>query len=189
MTLPKFTKDQIQKIGLSAIGFVALLYVYFNFFLGPLNKSRATMTATIHNLEGKLGSSKSETTKAAKLEQQAGSATGRFAALKSLSPEGAPIAWFPPRMKSLFANERIEKANARLETSGAYKQPELAGWTKYTWNIEISEADFAMLGKAIAQLENSEPLLSVVKLSIHAIPNSPEFQQVNLSANTAIIKR
>ncbi len=128
-------------------------------------------------------------TKAAKLEQQAGSATGRFAALKSLSPEGAPIAWFPPRMKSLFANQQIEKANARLETSGAYKQPELARWTKYTWNIEIPEADFAMLGKAIAQLENNEPLLSIVKLSIHEIPNSPEFQQVNLSANTAIIKR
>ena len=189
MTLPKFNKDQVQKIGLSTIGFVALLYVYFNFFLGPLNASRATMTATIHNLEEKLGSSKSELAKAAKLEQQASSATGRFAALKSLGPEGAPIAWFPPRMKSLFANERIEKANARLETSGAYKQPELAGWAKYNWNIEIPEADFATLGKAISQLENNEPLLSIVKLSIHEVPNAPEFQQVNLSVTTAIIKR
>ena len=41
------TKDQIQKIILSALGFVALIYCYFNFFLGPLNKSRASMTATI----------------------------------------------------------------------------------------------------------------------------------------------
>ena len=189
MTLPKFTKDQIQKIVLSTIGFIALLYVYSNFFLGPLNKSRTTMAATIETLEGKIGSSKSELTKAAKLEQQASSATGRYAALKSLSPEGAPIAWFPPRMKSLFASQQIEKANARLETSAPYKQPELSGWTKYTWNIEIPEADFAMLGKAISQLENSEPLLAIVKLSIHEIPNSPEFQQVNMSATTAITKR
>ena len=189
MTLPKFTKDQIQKIALSSIGFVALLYVYFNFFLGPLNTSRTTMTATIHSLEGKLGSSKSELAKAAKLEQQASSATGRFATMKTLSPEGAPIAWFPPRMKSFFANEKIEKANARLETSGAYKQPELAGWSKYTWSIDIPEADFAQLGKAISDLENTEPLLSIIKLSIHEVPNAPEFQQVNLSVTTAIIKR
>ena len=38
----KLTKDQIQKLGLSAIGFVVLLYVYFSFFLGPLNKGRET---------------------------------------------------------------------------------------------------------------------------------------------------
>jgi hypothetical protein len=189
MTLPKFNKDQIQKIALSTIGFVALLYVYFNFFLGPLHTKTAAMTATMLSLESKLGSSKNDLAKAAKLEQQAGSATTRFAALKTLSPEGAPIAWFPPRMKAFFANQAIEKANARLETSGPYKQPELAAWTKYTWNIEIPEADFALLGKAIAQLENSEPLLSTVKLSIRAIPNSPEFQQVNFSATTAILKR
>ena len=28
----KLNKDQIQKIGLSAMGFVFLLYVYFSFF-------------------------------------------------------------------------------------------------------------------------------------------------------------
>ncbi len=32
-------KDQIQKIALSLVGFVFLLYVYFNFFLGPLNQN------------------------------------------------------------------------------------------------------------------------------------------------------
>ena len=37
----KLNKDQIQKIVLSALGFIALIYCYFNFFLGPLNKSRA----------------------------------------------------------------------------------------------------------------------------------------------------
>jgi len=31
---------------LSGIGFVVLIYVYFGFFLGPLNSSRDTMLAT-----------------------------------------------------------------------------------------------------------------------------------------------
>ncbi|MEY2600707.1 MAG: hypothetical protein QOJ36_26, partial [Verrucomicrobiota bacterium] len=45
MNLPKFSKDQIKKLALSAMGFVFLLYVYFSFFLGPLQKIRsATLT-------------------------------------------------------------------------------------------------------------------------------------------------
>ncbi len=36
MKIKKMSKDEIQKIVLSAIGFVALIYCYFTFFLGPL---------------------------------------------------------------------------------------------------------------------------------------------------------
>ena len=129
MTTPKLTKDQIQKLALCAAGFVALLYVYFSFFLGPLNRSRATMQATIADLQGKLGNSKSELQRAANLETEATTATTRYAALQALSPEGAPIAWFPPRMKAFFSNQQIDKATAKPDASGAgtpYKQPELA---------------------------------------------------------------
>src|SRR5438046_443986 len=121
------TKDQIQKLGLSSIGFVALLYVYFSFFLGPLNASRKSMLTTIQGLQAKLGSSKSEMAKATSLENQASTATTRFAALKSLNPEGAPIAWFPPRVKTFFARQQIDKATARLENSAPYKEADLAG--------------------------------------------------------------
>ena len=41
----KLTKDQIQKISLSILGFIALIYCYFTFFLGPLDRSRADATA------------------------------------------------------------------------------------------------------------------------------------------------
>ena len=40
MNLPRLSKDQIKKLALSAMGFVFLLYVYFTFFLGPLQKIR-----------------------------------------------------------------------------------------------------------------------------------------------------
>ena len=34
----KFNKDQIQKIVLSVLGFIGLIYCYFTFFLGPLEQ-------------------------------------------------------------------------------------------------------------------------------------------------------
>jgi len=182
-------KDQIQKIALSTVGFVFLLYVYFNFFLGPLNRSRNTMLTAMKEKQSKLDSSKSEMSKAASLEQQAKTATTRFAAFKALNPEGAPIAWFPPRIKVFFANEQVDKAVARLEGSFGFKQAELADWLRYNWVINIPQADYARLGKAIADLENTEPLLSVAKISIHSLQDQPQFQQVDLVASNIIQKK
>lgn len=188
-TLGKPTKDQIQKLALSSIGFIVLLYVYFSFFLGPLNRNRETMERTMADLQQKLGSSKTEMTKAASLEQQATTATSRFSALQGLSPEGAPIAWFPPRIKLFFANQQVEKATIRQESSTPYKQPELANWMKYGWLIDLPQTDFITAGKAISELENSEPLLSISHISIRTGTEDPQFQQVNLTTNVAIVKR
>ena len=60
---------------------------------------------------------------------------------------------------------------------------------RYNWLIELPQADFSTLGTAVAALENTEPLLSITKLAIHALPDDPQFQQVSLSASTAILKR
>jgi hypothetical protein len=185
----KLNKDQIQKLMLSSIGFIVLIYVYFSFFLGPLNNSRDAALGQIEDLQGKVASSKSELVKTSNLEKQADASTKRFAALKALSPEGAPIAWFPPRMKTFFANQEIDKATARLENSGTYKETDLANWMRYTWLIELPQADFSTLGKTIAALENSEPLLSITRINIKALPEDPQFQQVTLTASTAMVKR
>ena len=183
------SKDQIKKLMLSAMGFVVLLYVYFSLFLGPLNASRNSTLSQITQLQNKIAGSKTELAKTAKLEKQAETATQRFAALKGLSPEGAPIAWFPPRMKAFFANQEIDRATARMENSGAYKETDLAGWTRYNWVIELPQTDFSTLGKAVAALENAEPLMSIMRVAIKALPDDPQFQQVTLNASTAMVKR
>jgi hypothetical protein len=109
--------------------------------------------------------------------------------LKALSPEGAPIAWFPPRIKAFFANQQIDKAFARLESSSTFKQTELAEWSKVNWVIDLPQADFVTLGTAIAELENSEPLLAITKIKIQTLPDQPQFQQVTLTASTSMQKR
>jgi len=185
----RLNKDQLKKVMLTGVGFVILLYVYFSFFLGPLNRSRDAMLATIAEKQGKLNSSQENLAKVAKLEQQAKTATARFAALEALSPEGAPIAWFPPRIKTFFANQQVDKATARLENNSGFKQAELANWSKYIWLIDIPQADYGRLGKAIAELENAEPLLAISKISIRASQDQPEYQQIVLSAANVIQKQ
>lgn len=189
MTMPKFNKDQVQKIVLSAMAFVFLLYVYTNFFLGPLSRSRDNMLRTMQDKKGKLDHSKDDLNRAGTLEHQAQNATTRFAALKGLNPEGAPIAWFPPRIKVFFANQQIDRAVARLESDAPFKQAALSDWNRYEWTIELPQADYVTLGKAIAELENSEPLLSITRLTIHALPDSPQYQQITLAAATYIQKK
>lgn len=183
------TKDQIQKLLLSSIGFVVLLYVYFSFFLGPLNRSRDSMLVSINDLTGKVGSSKNVMAKASNLEKQASAATTRFAALKTMSPEGAPIAWFPPRMKAFFASQQIDRATARLEGNVPFKDVDLSDWMRYNWLLDLPQTDFATLGKAVAELENTEPLLSIHHLNIRALGEDPQFQQVNLNVGTVMLKR
>lgn len=189
MNQKKLTKDQIQKIALSSIGFVALLYVYFSFFLGPLTRSRAAMEKQINDLQGRVATSKNEISKSANLEKQASAATARFAALKARSSEGAPIAWFPPRMKTFFAGHQIEKPVIRPESNGSFKQPELAEWVRYNWLFDLPQTDFVTLGMTLADLENTEPLLTISRLSISSIAQTPQFQQISLTANVAILKR
>lgn len=189
MKQSKLTKDQLQKLMLSTLGFVALVYVYFAFFLGPLNRSRAQMVAKMNDLQAKVGSSQSEMKKASKLETQAGAATSRYTALKGLSPEGAPIAWFPPRMKLFFSNYSVEKVTARLDSSTTFKEPELSAWMRYNWIIDVPQTDFVTLGTAIAALENNEPLMTLTRLNIKALADAPQFQQVTLAASTTLVKR
>jgi hypothetical protein len=183
------TKDQIQKLALSTMGFIVLVYVYFSFFLGPLNKSHDTMQATITDLQNKVAGSKNEMAKATNLEKQASAATTRYAALTNTSPEGAPIAWFPPRMKLFFSNLQIDKTTAKLEGSVPYKEADLSGWLRYNWILDLPQTDFATLGKAVAELENTEPLLAINRINIHATTEDPQFQQVTLTVSTAILKR
>jgi len=53
----------------------------------------------------------------------------------------------------------------------------------------LPQADFASLGTAIAELENTEPLLSIARLHIQTLPNQPQFQHVELAAASIIEKR
>ena len=60
---------------------------------------------------------------------------------------------------------------------------------KYSWIIDLPRADYGTLGRAIAELENTNPLLSITRLSIHTLPEQPQFQHVDLAAVNVIEKK
>jgi hypothetical protein len=189
MKAPKLNKDQVQKLMLSLIGIVVLLYVYFSYFLGPLSKSRANALIEIEDRQSKLNGSKGEIDKAAKLEQTAKNAAARFELMKTFYPEGAPIAWFPPRIKAFFAAQKIDKASAKLDGNGGFAQSELSGWAQYNWIVDLPHTDYKQLGRAVAELENSEPLLTIQKLSVQGSHEQPQFQSVSLVVANAIMEK
>jgi hypothetical protein len=92
-------------------------------------------------------------------------------------------------MKIFFSNQQIDKTTARLESNVPYKEADLSGWMRYNWTLDLPQTDFSTLGKAVAELENTEPLLSINHINIHALADDPQFQQVTLSVATAILKR
>ena len=94
----KLSKDQIQKIFLSSLLMVGLIYCYFTFLIEPLGKSVTDAATHTEELNGKLAKARSEVLRSKSVEEQARAATETMAQANDMIPEGAPIAWFPPRM-------------------------------------------------------------------------------------------
>ena len=188
MEIPKFSKEEIKKAVLSLIGLIVLLYCYFTFLLGPLNQARSKMISAIADEENKLVDGKKTIEQAAKLEQGARNSSERKKMIDELTPPGAPVAWFPPLMKTFFATDQIEIGHVRLSSTTDFKQSELASYSKTDWLIDIPHADFLLLGLSIARLENERILSKITNIHIQTIPDKPESQSVILGVGMIVKK-
>jgi hypothetical protein len=180
MRMPRLSKDEIKRYILSLLGLIVLLYCYLTFLLKPLNQARARMITAMADREKNLAEGKKTLQQAAHLEETAGNSVERSTTLDDLTPAGAPVAWFPPLMKSFFAADQIEIGHVRLLNTAALKQSELATYSKMDWVIDIPHADFLLLSLSIARLENERVLSNITGIQIHAVQDRPEFQSVTL---------
>jgi hypothetical protein len=180
MRMPRLSKDEIKKYVLSLLGLIVLLYCYSTFLLRPLSQARARMITAMADREKNLAEGKKTLQQAAHLEETAGNSVERSTTLDDLTPAGAPVAWFPPLMKSFFAADQIEIGHVRLLNTTALKQSELATYSKMDWIIDIPHTDFLLLGLSIARLENERVLSNITGIQIHAVQDRPEFQSVTL---------
>ena len=143
MTLTKLNKDQIQKIVLSTLGFIGLIYCYFNFFLGPLNRSREAMSKTIGELQAKTASSISEM----KEDRQArGQGQGSDSPLRSVQADycGRRADRLVPAqdahiLSATTASTRPRCASSRAPTS---RSPSCRTWLKDGWVIELPQSEY-----------------------------------------------
>ena len=60
--------------------------------------------------------------------------------IKAGIPEGAPVAWFPPRIQDFFKRQGIERVATRLNNEMADK--DLPGFRRLFWSIDLPKIGF-----------------------------------------------
>lgn len=179
----KLEQEQIKKIALSTLLLIALLYGYFTFLLGPLQQSEKTATNGIATVTPQIADAKKQINKTAALEKQAPEAVALLKNLEDTIPDGAPIAWFPPKMSEFFRAHGIEKCTTQLSSEGTETTP---GLKKMVWNIDLPKVEFVPLGMAISSLENEQPLTTILSVNIEATREDAEYQHVTLTISTLV---
>ncbi len=182
----KLSKDQIQKISLSALLMVVLIYCYFNFLLDPLNKAETKATARIAELDKKLEKARTLVKRGKAIQEETVAADETLAQINDRIPDGAPIAWFPPRMRAFFDRHNVKDSATRGGTLETPSDPNLTGFRNATWTIDVPQAGFDQFGIALAGLENENILLEVTHLQINTQPDNLEKQRVSMNVITLL---
>src|SRR5471032_1657821 len=182
----KLDKDQQKKVALSTMLLLGTIYCYFTFLLNPLRASEVAAEAESAGYAKKIAEADQKMRGFNSLKAQAAEAGELVAQVNAFIPTGAPIAWFPPRIRAFFDRQGLKGSVVRLR---ATERPELElnkGFTSGTWIIDLPQTSFFPLGIALAGLENEEYLLEIVDLKIGARAETPEFQSVTLEAATLL---
>jgi hypothetical protein len=180
----KLTKEQTQKIALGAMMFCGVIYSYFEFLLGPLSAGRELAAKETEALAPKIAAARTQIAKTKAIEQKAPASLELLDQVKAMIPQGAPIAWVPTRLTELFKREGVDKASARM--AGEPAERDLAGFGKFAWTVEIPRVEFITFARALAVLENSEPLMEVQSLEIEAGRDNVQFQRVSLTLHNIV---
>lgn len=179
--MKKLTKDQIQKIALSSLMMAGLIYCYFTFLIAGLNKSDRDSAAGIDDLDKKIAQAKSTVKRSSSVEESARSAEETLAQVSDMVPEGAPIAWFPPRMAAFFARHNIKGTTTRSSGIDSTPDPAMHDYRNATWTLDIPQVSMSALGISLAGLENEEKLLEITRLQVSTQVEAPEKQHVSLN--------
>ena len=179
----KLDKEHLQKIFLAGAVLLLLLYGYFAYLLGPLQDGARGAANGITTIIPQISDAKAQIAKAAALEQQAPVATRFLENLKATIPDGAPIAWFPPKMADFFKSHGIEKCTTHLVSDGGEVMP---GFKKMVWLVDLPKVEFVPLGIAISDLENGEPLLNILNVTVDATREDAQYQHATLTLSTLV---
>jgi hypothetical protein len=175
----KLAAEDIKKIFLTLLLLIGLLYAYFNLLLGPLKTDEAATTAEIDALTPKISAARVQLKKTQSLEAQAPQATQMLDQIRGLIPEGAPVAWFPPRLTDFFKRQGIDRVATRMNNE--FPEPEIPGFRRIFWAADLPKVDFIPLAIAIAALENEEPLIEITNLQVDGSKDDPQFQRAVLT--------
>jgi len=182
----KFGKDEIQKSFLGGLLLIGLLYCYFTMLLGPLNQEETKAQSIIGEKTPLIAAAKDIIKKAKVIKPSADQADATLDQVKTLIPDGSPVAWFPPLVIDFFKRQGIEKCAVHRGEEGADK--DLTDFRNISWGLDISHVEIVPLAGAIAAFENEHPLMEIDTLQIESGKDNVQYQTARLNIN-AIIKQ
>ena len=182
----KFSKDQVQKMFLSSLLMVGLIYCYFTFLVGPLGKADTAHEASIAALDDQLAKARGEVKRSKAMQEQAKTAEETLAQVNDMIPDGAPIAWFPPRIHAFFERHNLKGVVVRQSAIDGAPDPTMHNFRTADWTIDVPQTGVTPLGIALAGLENEEKLLEITHLQITTLADSPEKQHVSMNVSTLL---
>jgi hypothetical protein len=168
----KIGKEEIQKIFLGILLGIGVVYGYFEWLLNPLKARQAAIAKNITELGPAISKAKAQLARDASVSAQAPVARATIEQIDSMIPEGAPVAWFPPRMAEFFRSRGIERVTSRLTSESAIAG--LPAYRRLTWAVDIPKVECLRFGTAVAELENAEPLLWIEGLTIEMLRDEPD---------------
>jgi hypothetical protein len=86
-------------------------------------------------------------------------------------------------MAQFFRSQGIEKCTTHLVSEAADAMP---GFRKLVWAVDVPRIGFVPLGIAISSLENNEPLLNILNVSVDATREDAEYQHATLIVSTLV---
>ncbi len=182
----KLSKDQWQKVILSTMLLMFTIYCYFQFLLNPLTNGAIAAEAESVSLEKQISEANVKMRGFNELKAKAVEAGELVTQVNAFIPNGAPIAWFPPRMRNFFDRQGLKNIVVRLRNTDR-PEPELAkSFINGNWNFEVPRAGFFPLGIAITGLENEEFLLEITDLRLVTRADDPEVLSVTIDALTLL---
>jgi hypothetical protein len=149
-----------------------------------LNTQENVANANLATWTPKLEADKTIIKSVATIKASAEAADATLGQVKTLIPDGSPVAWFPPLIIEFFKRQGIEKCAVHHEDEGLDR--ELVGFKRASWGLDISHVEVVQLATAIAAFENEHPLMEINTLQIEGSQSDVQFQTARLNVYTVI---
>jgi hypothetical protein len=178
------SREELQKLLLGTLLFFGLVYGYFDMLLNPLHKRQANTATGIVALDPEIDKAKEQLKRSAGVQNEAPKAKASIEQIDAMIPEGAPVSWFPVLVADFFKKAGFDKAVTHMNNETTDK--DTPGYKKVSWSIDVPRVDCNGFARAVAQLENEQPLVEIQSLSIESMRDDPEGQHVLLTVQNIV---
>jgi hypothetical protein len=180
------SKEQKQKLLLSALFAIALIYAYFEYGLGPLKRKQDSALKEIATLTPKLADAQKKIKSRDTLKARVPQAEAFLTQIDRMIPDGAPVAWFPTMIADYFKSRGNERVTTRMlnETADA----NVEGYRRINWSVDIPKTDAIEFASILSDFENQQPLVECPSIIVEFIKEEPQYQKVVLNLTNSVKK-